>query len=170
MRLRSTPVDRANRRGAVLLGVVIVIVILALIGYHYSDRMVVEYQGAANAHRAAQLRCFADSGVHLAAMYLSSPDNISNYLGGNPYDNPNRFGAIRIGDMNNSGEGGICRFIAPLDPDQTSSSGACRAGVTCEASKININAFIKRDPTGEMLFKMLQYLPSPMTLELAASI
>src|SRR5437879_2522655 len=116
MRIRPTSPDLASRRGAVLLGVVVVIVILALIGYHYSDRMVAEYQGAANAHRAAWLRCIADSGVHRTAMLISSPDNILNLLGGNPYDNPDQFKNVRVADHDNSGQGGHFTLIAPVDP------------------------------------------------------
>lgn len=154
-----------------LLGVVVVIVVAALIGYHYSDRMVSEYQGAVNAHRSAQLRCIADSGVHYAAMALATPDNITNILNGSPYDNPEHFKKVHVGDLDNSGQGGYFTFLAPIDPDQNTSSSSVRYGVTDETGKININAFIKRDPTGELLYNMLIKLPILSTsTDLAAAI
>jgi type II secretory pathway component PulK len=157
------------RRGIVLLGVLVVIVILALIAYQYSDRMLAEYQAASNAHRTAQARHFADSGVHYVAMLVASPDSIANNLSGNPFDNPTMFKDIQIPDAENLGAGGRFTLVAPLDPDQSTTGGAFRAGVTDEAGKININAFMKRDPTGQQLYDMLSKLPN-MTEELAASI
>src|SRR2546423_683686 len=108
-RLRYEP--SASRRGFVLLGVMIVIVVLALLAYQYSDRMTNEYTAAWNAHRYAQVRTFADAGVHYAAAMLSSPDNIANVLGGNPYDNPARFRDIVLGD-DGKGNPGHFMFIA----------------------------------------------------------
>jgi DNA uptake protein ComE-like DNA-binding protein len=169
MRVRPTSSTSSQRSGVVLLGVLIVIVILALIAYQYSDRMVAEYQGAQNALRAAQARHFADSGVHYAAMMLASPDAIANYLGGNPYDNPDQFQDILVPDAENSGAAGKFTLVAPLDPDQATVNSGYRAGVTDETGKININAAIKRDPTGQQLFDMLSKLPNVST-ELAASI
>lgn len=163
-RSTSTP-----RRGFVLLGVLVVIVILALVAYQYSDRMIMEYQASINAHRTAQAKHFADSGVHYAAMLLASPDTITNALGGNPYDNAEMFQNILVPDAANRGAAGRFTLVAPLDPDQNISGGAYRSGVTDETGKININAFMKRDPTGQQLYDMLIKLPN-VSMELAASI
>ncbi len=169
MRLANRSTSSSERRGVVLLGVVIVTVILALIAYHYSDRMVAEYNAAQNAHRAAQLRHFADSGVHYAAMMLATPNNISSMLGGNPYDNDDRFKNILVPDFDGSGQAGRFTLVAPIDPDQTSGGGVFRAGVTDETGKININAFMKRDPSGDTLYNMLVKLPN-MSADIAAAI
>ncbi len=169
MRLSTKSSPAIQRRGVVLLGVLIVVVILALIAYHYSDRMVTAYQASSNAHRTAQARHFADSGVHYAAMMLSTPDNIANVLGGNPYDNDERFKGVVVADFEGLGQAGRFTLAAPIDPDQTNSGGAYRAGVTDETGKININAFMKRDPTGEQLYALLVKLPT-MSEELAANI
>src|ERR1700761_4671611 len=75
-----------ERRGVVLLGVLIVIVILSLIAYQFSDRMTNEYVAANNAHRNAQVRAFAASGIHYAAALLANPDN-TDMISGGVYDN-----------------------------------------------------------------------------------
>lgn len=169
MRVSPSRLRTSNRTGIVLLGVLIVIVILALVAYQYSDRMIAEYQAANNAHRTAQAKHFADSGVHYAAMLLSSPDIIANNLSGNPFDNPDMFKDVLVPDADNQGRGGRFTLVAPLDPDQSVTTGTFRAGVTDEAGKININAFMKRDPTGQQLYDILIKLPN-MTEEIAASI
>jgi type II secretory pathway component PulK len=166
--MRLSP-KSSKRPGVVLLGVLVVTVILALMAYQYSDRMVLEYQSATYSHRATQLRHFADSGVHSAAAMLASPDNIANYLNGNPFDNPERFKNISLPDMEGTGQGGKFTLVAPIDPDHPTSGGLYRPGVTCEAGKININAAMKRDATGAQLFGMLSKLPN-MPPELAAAI
>jgi len=160
MRRSSNSPQTAKRRGVVLLAVLVVIVIMALIAYQYSDRMVSNYQAESNAHRSAQLRHIADSGIHYAAQMLT-PENMANFLGGNPYDNAERFRDVLVNDFENTGQAGKFTLIAPIDPDQNSSGGSFRPGVTDETGKININAMIKRDPTGELLYAMLAKLMDP---------
>ena len=159
---------RQNRRsGAVLLAVLVTIVILSLMAYQYSDRMTSEYQAAYNSHKYAQARSFADSGFQYTAALLASPDNITNLLGGNPYNNPDMFANILVPDSESKGNAGRFTLVAANDPNN--STGSYRAGVTDENGKININSFIKIDPTGNTLYAMLQKLPN-MTPDIAASI
>jgi type II secretory pathway component PulK len=169
MRIRPASSPVTPRRGVVLMGVLVVVVIRALMAYHYSDRMVTAHQSEVNAHRAAQLRHIADSGVFYAAAMLASPDSIESYLNGNPFDNPDRFRDVPVPDLEGFGQGGFFTLAAPIDPDQNSSGSGCRIGVTCEAGKININAMMKRDATGQQLYNMLIKLPN-VSIDLAAAI
>ncbi|MCS7045930.1 MAG: type II secretion system protein GspK, partial [Gemmataceae bacterium] len=156
----------SQRRGVVLLAVLVVVVILALAAYQYGDLMLSEYRAAVNAHRAAQARAFAESGINTAIAILSDAESLA-AIHRNVYDNPGVFANIAVGD---EGRGKTGRFtlIAPPDPN-AALAAPFRAGVTDEGGKININALIKLDPTGEMLYNALLKLPG-MTSELAACI
>ena len=160
--------ERAARRrsGVVLLGVLIVIVILALIAYQFSDRMATEYTAANNAHRNTQVRAFAASGIYYAAAVLSNPDN-ANMISNGIYDNE-MFKDVALADGENMGAAGRFTLVAPADPSG-SGGGTFRTGVTDESGKININAMMKIDPSGQTLQDMLTKLPN-MTPEIAASI
>jgi type II secretory pathway component PulK len=165
MRLR---IRRSDRRSAVvLLAVLVAIVVLSLSAYQFSDRTAAEWQAADNAHQLVQARCFADSGVHMAAALLADPDNIDEMLGGNPYDNPDHFRDAPITPQ--SGLAGKFTLIAPPDPDDPLNSSQSRYGVTDEGGKINLNSMMKVDPTGDTLYNALLKLPN-MTEEIAAAI
>jgi type II secretory pathway component PulK len=151
------------RRGIVLLAVLVVIVLLSLAAYQYSDLMLAEYKGVVNAQRAQQARAFADSGIHYAAAVISNPDNVA-ALSGNIWDNPEAFRKSFVGDPK---KGGFV-LVAPPDPDDTLSS-ASRTGVIDESGKINPNALLKLDPSGESLYDALLKLPN-ITEENAACI
>src|SRR3954447_13916339 len=82
-----------NRRGMVLIIVLIVIAVLSLVAYHYTDMMTAEYGVSMNLTRAAQARFAANSAVNYGLVVLSTPDNINNTLTGTPFNNPGAFQA-----------------------------------------------------------------------------
>src|SRR4051794_9455078 len=90
----SPPVSR--RRGTVLVAVLLVVVILSLAAYQYGDLMTAEYRACEYAHRNAQARALADSGIHYAAALLANPDNVANELGGSPWNNPEKFRDVAV--------------------------------------------------------------------------
>ena len=143
--------SKSGRRGVVLLAVLVVIVLLFLAAYHYSDMMIAEYKASDNSHRAAEARAVADSGVHYAAALLSQPNNLANLLNGNPYHNDQYFSNVAIGNGT--------FFLVARNADEPTSY---RPGVIDETGKININAVMKRDPSGEALYAMLNKLPIPV--------
>jgi type II secretory pathway component PulK len=145
------------RKGIVLLGVLVVVVLLSLSVYHYSDLAFAEFKSADQSQRQAQALALANSGVHYAASLLSNADAMNNTVGNNPYSNPQLFSHIVVkGDS--SGYGGTFSLLAP--PDANDASGGIRFGVTDEGGKINVNAFMNIDPTGQTLLNVLQQLPS----------
>src|SRR5262245_43427051 len=113
------PHSGSPRRGVVLLSVLIVVVLLSLAAYQYSDLMLSEYKAAVNAHDAVQARHFADSGVHYIAALLSSPDNRA-LVNDNLYDNPESFGAQQVAGEESKGKAGGFKLIAPPDPESGS--------------------------------------------------
>jgi DNA uptake protein ComE-like DNA-binding protein len=160
--------DLQSRSAVVLLSVLVVVVLLSLAAYQYSSLVVAELNATYNAHATVQARLFAESGVHYTAMVLASPDNIESVLGGNPYHNPDRFDGVPVAGGGDR-VGGRFRLIAPLDADDGAGGMDYRSGVTDEGGKLNINALIKRDPSGDLLYEALLKLPN-MTESIAAAI
>src|SRR5262249_51672287 len=128
-----------DRRGAVLLVVLVTVVMLSLAAYQYSTWMSSEYKVSRTSLRAAQANALAQSGVHYTASLLSSPDALSSTLNGNPYNNP----LFRAQGSEESGPGKFS-LVAPGDPTDPSSGGqAYRFGVIDEGGKINLNSLLK---------------------------
>ena len=66
-----------SRPGFVLIAVLVVITLLALAAYQYSELMTSEYNAVETASRATQARALANSGVHYAAALLSDPNSLA---------------------------------------------------------------------------------------------
>src|SRR5262245_22705713 len=87
-----------KRRGVVLLAVLVVVALLSLAAFQYSDMMLTEYKAADAYTRSAQARAAAEAGVHYVAALLSNPDAVQNTLSGNPWDNAGAFQGILVRD------------------------------------------------------------------------
>lgn len=157
----------SRRRGVVLVAVLIVVTLLSLAAYHYSDLMLTEYRSADNAQRTAQARALAESAVHYAAALLSDPANYQGRLNNNPFDNPAVFQDIPVEGQDQP----VGRFsiIASAASPSSNASQAIRYGVSDESGKINLNALIQRDSKGDQVYDLLLGLPN-MTANVAASI
>ncbi len=159
MRMGSTHYRPSGnqREGYVLIAVLIVIVVLTLAAYRYSDMMMAEYKLSDRILKNAQAKALADSGIHYAIAMLSDPNAYTTTLGGNPYNNTGAFKdvAVDLGD----GTTGYFSIIS-VNYNQLSTGGAGTTpwnyGVTDEASKINLNALMLLDPTGQIALNMLQ--------------
>src|SRR6516165_1557524 len=103
MRYHPTPTGIDSRPGFVLVAVLVVVVLLSLTAYQFSDFMLAEYKAADSYLRLIQARALADSGVHYAAVLLSNPDAFSNTLNNNPFDNTNAFQGIVVNPTNSGG-------------------------------------------------------------------
>jgi type II secretory pathway component PulK len=159
----------ARRRASVLITVIIIVAVLALAAYRYSDLMVTEERAADNAVRTAQTRAFADSGIQFAAAALSTPDNITNFLQSNPWDNAGAFKDVLVQENDSPFLQGRFSLVAPMyDQIGTATGGASsfRFGVLDESSKINLYTLIKADPSGQTAFNALMLLPN-MTEDIA---
>lgn len=159
MRHPPTRTGSEPRRGVVLLAVLVVVVLLTLAAYQFSELMMAEYKAASSYTRAAQARAFADSGINYAAMLLSDPELFANTLGGNPYDNPDLFSAVAVG------AGGLRQgyfsVVSPLGPDDTPGSQPFRYGAADEAAKINLNGLLRVDRSGSFAVRVLTTLGIP---------
>lgn len=157
--------EDVQRKGVVLVAVLIVIVLLSLAGYQYSELMLAEYRVAENYHRAVQCRMNAESGVMYAAGLLSDPNFQRN--GGNPF-NHQGFNGVAIGGELVKGKFSL---VAPADPNDASAGFVF--GVQDEGGKINLNALMKMDvelkQDGELMKAVLLKLPN-MTEEIVMAI
>jgi DNA uptake protein ComE-like DNA-binding protein/type II secretory pathway pseudopilin PulG len=158
-----------RRRGFVLLAVLIVLVVLSLAAYQFSEMMLAEYKAADSSRRTAQARALADSGIQYAAALLSSPDATTTTLDGNPWNNPQLFQGILVNDSDQPRFRGRFSLVALASPDDIMQGQSYYFGVNDESSKINLNALMKLDPTGQQAFNILMNLPN-MTEDVANSI
>ena len=69
-----------SRRGSILLIVLIVVVLMTLAAYQYSELVTAEYRAAESLNRMVQARALADSGIHYAALVLSSAETFETVL------------------------------------------------------------------------------------------
>jgi type II secretory pathway component PulK len=129
----------------VLLAVLVVIVILSLSAYRYSDMMSAAYKSADTDLRASQAKAFADSGIQYAAAILSNPDSVTNFLQGNLYDNPGSFRGLVIQANDVPRWQGRFSLVGYPDDPNNAGSTAFRFGVTDESSRINIISLLKAD-------------------------
>jgi type II secretory pathway component PulK len=163
-----------KRRGVVLLTVLVVVALLTLAAYQYSEMMLSEYKAADAFTRSMQARALADSGVHYAAAMLSNSDTVQNSLNGNPWDNASAFQGILVRDSQQPRFRGRFSIIAPLDPDSAASGVTAvnqgyRFGVADESAKLNIQALMKIDSSGQIAYNALMKLPN-MSDDVANSI
>jgi type II secretory pathway component PulK len=155
----ALPVGRA---GVVLLAVLIVIVVLTLSAFLFNEAMMAEYKVTDSFKKVIQARALAESGVDYAAAILSNSDTFTNTLNSNPYNNPQVFQGISVRDDSEAGSKGRFNIIAPLGPDDApSDSLPYRFGVTDESGKINLNALMKLDSSGQLLYNMLSPTNGP---------
>lgn len=155
----GTTLRSESRRGMVLYAVLIVVVLLSLAAYQYSELMSQEQTAAASALRQVQAKACADSGIHAVAALLADPER-------NPddfYDNESLFHQVSVGG------GGQYSIVAAFPRGETLSTRDYRFGLIDESSKINLNALLRLDTSGRVAFEMLMKLPN-MTEEVADAI
>ena len=155
------------RRGIVLLAVLVVIVLLSLAAYQYSDLMLAEYKASVNAQRrraGPRLRRFGHPLRRRPDQQPREPGGRQRQHLRQPRDLPRR----RRRRRTTKGIGPLHARSRPADPEDAS-GGTRGHGVTDESGKINPNALMKLDPKGQLLYDALMKLPN-MTDELAACI
>lgn len=126
-----------SRRGSVLLVVLVVIALLALGAYSFSELMVSESHATAAFGREAQARAAADSGVDLAAAVLGLPTDEGAYE--EVFHDPQNF-TWTVKDANSPRGRARFSLVAPNESDLTCTT--IRFGLIDESSKLNLNALI----------------------------
>ena len=146
--MRHRPAQLAahtERSGTVLIVVLVVVAMLTLGAYTFSEIMVSESEATAAFGRQAESRAFADSGVeHIAAIlgYPEADDDL------NLYQNFSRFQAIVMRDSENARGRGYFSVVAPVETDFTGSS--IRFGLVDESGKLNLNQLLAFELSDEI--------------------
>lgn len=153
-----------RRLGSVLLLVVVVVGMLTLAAYNFTQSMLTEYEAAAMATRDVQSRATADSGVEFAATILG---NRSTVAAENLIHNPQLFmGRVVSASINPRAN---CRFtiISPVEHDTR--NNAIRYGLMDESAKFNLNYLPNMGMSDDDLHTMMLNIPN-MTVEIVDAI
>ena len=154
----------SSRRGSVLILVMVVIAMLTLGAYSFSEIMISESEATAMYGRQAESRAFADSGVELAAAVIAVPETEED---ASLYHNPNRFRGVLLRESENARGRGYFSVMAPVETDPAGT--ALRNGLIDESGRLNLNRLLSFELDETQTREMLMYLPD-MTEEVADAI
>ena len=137
---RSQQRSTHNRRGSLLLIVLVTIVIVSLSVYTFMELMHVEEQAASVMTRQIQSRYLVDSGVDYARRFLGRPPAEIREAGGMWDNQQGLFTSVVVAiDQQNPALTGRFSIVAPGMDDAGVPEGY-RFGLVDESSKINLNA------------------------------
>ncbi|HTI49340.1 MAG TPA: hypothetical protein VL475_00260, partial [Planctomycetaceae bacterium] len=161
---RRRPTNRRPRRASILVVVLVILAVLTLGAYTFSEFMVVEAQATAMYGRDTQARAAADSGIELVSSLLTQryQQGAHTY-----YNNPEWFQGVLL--QNGESARARCRFSVVSAVENDTTGRMLRYGVTDESCKININAIPKLITDHVQARTFLKYLPD-MTDEIADAI
>ena len=155
-----------KRRGSVLIVVLVLVMMLTLAVYGFTERMLIENQAAVAHGRAAQAMSCAASGIEFAASTVSlraaDPANSISL-----YHRPDLFAGVILYESASPSAVGRFSLVAPLAGDPTAS--LVRFGLSDESGKLNINSITATDLDEIEQATMLMGLPG-MTEELTDAI
>ncbi len=138
----------------------IVVVLLSLAAYKYSELMLAEYRASDSYSRTAQAKALADSGINYTAALLSDPTAFTSTLNSNPWDNASVFQDILVQDNDAATRRGRFSILTIRDPnDPLFLTQPYRFGVTDEAGKLNLNALMTLATTDTVRLNMLMQIP-----------
>ncbi len=133
--------SRSLRRGMVLIIVLVVIVLLSLGAYTFSEYMVIATRATAINGKQIQARALADSGVEYVSVVLADRASL-NSVG--LYHNPGLFqGHLMLNDQHAASRG---RFTVIASVEGDSSARHVRFGLIDESSKLNLNTVAAMTP------------------------
>ena len=153
--------------------VLVIIALLTLAAYQYSEIMVTERKASDLYGRRVQARALSDSGVEAATMMLWERERVTsdNVAEVNLFHNPTIFEAIEVKQSSQPYSRGRYTVIAPNEADTSMTSVRC--GLSDESGKLNLNTFltvIGNDETSDLRARyVLLELPG-MTEEMADAI
>ncbi|EAQ78869.1 type II secretion system protein GspK [Blastopirellula marina] len=130
-----------NRRGAVLIVVLVVVMMLTLGAYAFTELMQTENHAVQLTGRQIQARAFAESGESFLESYLAQEPEYITELGG-IYDNPAMFqGQLLVDDEEDERQRGRFTILAPL-VDIDGYLDGIRYGLEDESARLNLNALL----------------------------
>lgn len=159
---------KKNRRGLVLVVVLIAVTLLSLAAYSFTELMVSERIATDQHGRGVQARMLVDSGLDYAKAFLAY-DYLTREDAGGTYDNPAMFQGALLIDANDPRDRGRFSFVSPLW-ESGEPTGMVRYGFESESARLNLNVlpYVDKVVTGGGR-EILMALPG-MTEDIADSI
>ncbi|MEK6257742.1 MAG: hypothetical protein AABP62_03900 [Planctomycetota bacterium] len=148
-----------SRSGSVLLIVLVVIALLTLAAYNYTQTMLTELEATTMYGADVQARAAADSGVEYIATILA---NRTDPALENLIHNPNVFLGKTIAASDRLRGNARFTIISPVEQDV--GGNAIRYGLMDESAKLNLNLLDKLALTDEQTHTLLMNVPN-MTVE-----
>ena len=142
----------------------VVIAMLTLGAYSFSEIMISEAEATSMYGRQAESRAFAESGIELAAAVIAVPESEED---ASLYHNPNRFRGVLLRESDNASGRGYFSVIAPVETDPAGT--ALRNGLVDESGRLNLNRLLNFELDEDQSREMLMHLPD-MTEEVADAI
>jgi len=155
-------------RGSALMIVLVVVMIVSLGAYTFSELMFTHNETATLSSQNIQAKWLVDAGIDVARVHLLQTHDQRMSAGGE-YDNPTVFQAVNVITDPNPNMTGNFTLIAPnLDSDGYTSG--FRFGLEDESSRLNLNALVLADTyASDGGREMLMALPG-MTVDIADAI
>jgi type II secretory pathway component PulK len=133
----------SSRRGFVLILVLVVIALLTLAGFTFSELMFTERKAAVISGRQGQALAAAESGIQMARNFLRKDMDTQNQLGGY-YDNPSLFRGVLVTEDVNPADRTRFTIVSPsLENDIA--PGGVRFGLENESCRLNLNTLMVID-------------------------
>ncbi|HEX4412541.1 MAG TPA: hypothetical protein VH107_02865, partial [Lacipirellulaceae bacterium] len=157
-----------SRRGSALVLTLIVVAMLTLGAAAFFERMFAEHQAARAHGRQLQASNLAESGVEYAkAVLMQDPSTIQQ--SGGLYSNPNAFQGVLV---NNDPLAAFRGRFTILSPDLTTDGyfGGVRYGLESESARLNLNAVLLADQSGDNAGRTLLMTLPGMTEQIADAI
>lgn len=134
---------REHRRGIVLVIVLVVVAVLSLAAYSFTQMMFAHNETTHVAGRQIQAKLLAASGVESVRAFLMQDPTAQAEAGG-LYNNPDHFQAIQVLVSEDLGQQGRFTVLAPAF-DESSNSVGVRYGIEDESARVNVNALLEID-------------------------
>ena len=147
-----------------LILVLVVIAMLTLGAYSFSEIMISESEATAMYGRQAETRAFAESGIELAAAVIAAPQTDAAV---SLYNNTERFRGVMLRESENARGRGYFSLVAPVETDPAGS--LLRNGLIDESGRLNLNRLLNFELDETQTREMLMFLPD-MTEEVADAI
>jgi len=129
----------------ILVLVLVVIALLSLSAYTFTELMYTEHQAVDLHGRALQSRSLADSGVEMVKRFVVQEEELRSEAGG-IYNNPDHFQGVQVtGDeLSTAHDRGRFTVVAPIIEEGVLADGV-RFGLEDESTRLNLNTLVLAD-------------------------
>lgn len=154
-----------RKRGAILFVVLVVVVMITLSAFAFTELMFIENKAAHLTGRQIQARNVAESGVAMLSVFLEQEQELIEEQGG-IYDNPDLMRGILVHPDPDAESRGRFSILAPALNADGSIEGI-RFGLEDESARVNLNALLMMEQQSEGAGKTLLLALPGMTEDIA---